>query len=213
LLAFVVEGTVQFYPPSFSAVNKTVSIEPLPCDLSIRVTNAQQRMRSDALNLAIEIPPGFGRDAECGRPVQISAWIDGAMPTRGEMIRAYVVGMHQLWLSQKKAHSPNVGSATAMGLLMSSFMSSQTAAIFGTAIATIIPASQYSGFIEPVSSLEGIGAATGRIYPTAHFLTVSRGTFPKALGFADLQASYVPLLLFLAVLMGLGIALLKKQET
>jgi ribosome-dependent ATPase len=39
--------------------------------------------------LAIEIPPGFGRDAECGRPVQISAWIDGAMPTRGEMIRAY----------------------------------------------------------------------------------------------------------------------------
>jgi hypothetical protein len=89
LLAFVVEGTVQFYPPSFSAVNKTVSIEPLPCDLSIRVTNAQQRMRSGALNLAIEIPPGFGRDAECGRPVQISAWIDGAMPTRGEMIRAY----------------------------------------------------------------------------------------------------------------------------
>jgi ribosome-dependent ATPase len=69
-----------------------------------------------------------------------------------------------------------VGSATAMGLLMSSFMSSQTAPIFGTAIATIIPASQYSGFIEPVSSLEGIGAAIGRIYPTAHFLTVSRGT-------------------------------------
>jgi ribosome-dependent ATPase len=55
------------------------------------------------------------------------------------------------------------GSATAMGLLMSSFMSSQTAPIFGTAIATIIPASQYSGFIEPVSSLEGIGAAIGRI--------------------------------------------------
>jgi ribosome-dependent ATPase len=106
-----------------------------------------------------------------------------------------------------------VGSATAMGLLMSSFMSSQTPAIFGTAIATIIPAGQYSGFIEPVSSLEGIGAAIGRIYPTTHFLTVSGGTFSKALGFADLQASYVPLLLFLAVLMGLGIALLKKQET
>jgi hypothetical protein len=34
---------MQFYPPSFSAViDKTVAIEPLPCDLSIRVANAQQ---------------------------------------------------------------------------------------------------------------------------------------------------------------------------
>lgn len=106
-----------------------------------------------------------------------------------------------------------VSSATAMGLLMSSFMQSQVAAIFGTAIATLIPAIQFSGFIDPVSSLEGVGAFIGRIYPTAHFLTISRGIFSKALGFADLQASFIPLLLAIAVLVGLSVSLLKKQET
>lgn len=75
---------------------------------------------------------------------------------------------------------------------MSSFMSSQTAAIFGTAIATLIPASQYSGFIDPLSSLEGIGAAIGHVYPMTYFLTISRGTFSKALGFADLQTAFNP---------------------
>jgi ribosome-dependent ATPase len=104
-------------------------------------------------------------------------------------------------------------SATAMGLLMSSFMKSQVAAIFGTAIVTMIPAQLYSGIIDPVSSLEGAGAFIGRIYPTAHFLTISRGTFSKALHFADLQASFVPLLIAIPVLILACVALLKKQET
>ena len=52
---------------------------------------------------------------------------------------------------------------------------------------TILPAVQFSGMIDPVSSLEGAGALIGKIYPTTHFLTIARGTFSKALGFADLQ--------------------------
>jgi ribosome-dependent ATPase len=107
-----------------------------------------------------------------------------------------------------------VGSATAMGLLMSSFMSSQTAAIFGTAIATLIPASQYSGFIDPLSSLEGIGAAIGHVYPMTYFLTISRGTFSKARwGLPVCRPHSIPLLLALAVLTWLSVALSKKQET
>jgi ribosome-dependent ATPase len=104
-------------------------------------------------------------------------------------------------------------STTAMGLLMSSFMKSQVAAIFGTAIATMIPTQLFSGMIDPVSSLEGAGAFIGRIYPAAHFLTISRGTFSKALHFADLQASFVPLLIAIPVLILACVALLKKQET
>lgn len=46
--------------------------------------------------------------------------------------------------------------ATGMGLLISCFMKSQIAAIFGTAIITLIPATQFSGMIDPVSSLEGL---------------------------------------------------------
>ncbi|WP_048998409.1 ribosome-associated ATPase/putative transporter RbbA, partial [Klebsiella pneumoniae] len=45
--------------------------------------------------------------------------------------------------------------ATGLGLLISTFMKSQIAAIFGTAIITLIPATQFSGMIDPVASLEG----------------------------------------------------------
>ncbi|MBB3393694.1 MULTISPECIES: ABC transporter permease [unclassified Rhizobium] len=71
---------------------------------------------------------------------------------------------------------------TTGGLLISAFMSSQIAAIFGTALITLIPAVQYSGMIDPVSSLQGVGAFIGKIYPAAHFVTISWGTFSKALG-------------------------------
>jgi ribosome-dependent ATPase len=103
-------------------------------------------------------------------------------------------------------------AATAMGLLISTFMRSQVAALFGTAILTILPAVQFSGMMDPVSSLEGAGAFIGRIYPTTHFLNISRGTFSKGLDFADLRGSFVPLLIAVPVLIGAGAALLKKQE-
>ena len=62
-----------------------------------------RRMRSGELALAIEIPPGFARDALHGREVQIGAWIDGAMPMRAETVRGYVQGIHQHWLSEQVA--------------------------------------------------------------------------------------------------------------
>lgn len=105
-----------------------------------------------------------------------------------------------------------VVSSTALGLLISTFMRSQIAAIFGTAVLTILPAVQFSGLINPVSSLEGAGALIGQIFPTTHYMTIARGTFSKALGFADLQASFIPLLLAAPVLIGLSVLLLKKQE-
>lgn len=105
-----------------------------------------------------------------------------------------------------------VTSATAMGLLISTFMRSQIAALFGTAIMTIIPATQFSGMIEPVSSLEGAGALFGRVYPTTHFLTISRGIFSKALDLPDLYSSFIPLALAIPVLTTLCAVLLRKQE-
>ncbi|MFD2250037.1 ribosome-dependent ATPase [Pseudochelatococcus lubricantis] len=284
-----------------------------------------RRMRNGELSLAIEIPPGFGRDVARGRDVEIAAWIDGAMPTRAETVRGYVQGMHTNWLTQKARelygdaatigdfrieiryrYNPGIESlvamvpavipllliqipamlavlsvvrekelgsiinfyvtpvtrlefligkqipyvalamlnflmltgfaifffgvpltgsfptlalaallyviaATALGLLVSTFMSSQIAAIFGTALITLIPAVQYSGMIDPISSLQGAGAFIGHIYPTTYFVTISRGTFSKALGFGDLAASFIPLLIAVPVLLGLGTMLLRKQ--
>jgi len=103
-------------------------------------------------------------------------------------------------------------SATAIGLVISSFMRSQIAALFGTAMLTILPAVQFSGMIDPVSSLAGPGAWIGKYYPTTHFLTITRGTFSKALDISDLYLSFVPLLIAVPVLIGLGTILLKKQD-
>lgn len=103
--------------------------------------------------------------------------------------------------------------ATGMGLLISCFMKSQIAAIFGTAIITLIPATQFSGMIDPVSSLEGVGRWVGMIYPTSHFLTITRGTFSKGLNLFDLQTSFIPLLITIPIVIGLSVIFLKKQES
>ena len=102
--------------------------------------------------------------------------------------------------------------ATGLGLLISTFMKSQIAAIFGTAIITLIPATQFSGMIDPVASLEGPGRWIGEIYPTSHFLTIARGTFSKALDLMDLWQLFIPLVIAIPVVIGLSVLLLKKQE-
>ncbi|WP_273233167.1 ribosome-associated ATPase/putative transporter RbbA [Pseudomonas kuykendallii] len=102
--------------------------------------------------------------------------------------------------------------STGLGLLISTFTRSQIAAVFGTAIATMLPAIQFSGLIYPVSALEGLGALIGHVYPTSHFVVISRGAFSKALDVADLAAYFVPLLLTIPLLTLLSTTLLKKQE-
>jgi ribosome-dependent ATPase len=284
-----------------------------------------QRMRSGELSLAIEIPPGFARDIARGKPAQIGAWVDGAMPTRAETVRGYVQAMHQMWLVDMAKHrlgvdlaaastletryryNPDVKSLPAMvpavipmllmmipamltalsvvrekelgsiinlyvtpvtrsefllgkqlpyivlgmvnflllaalsvtvfgvpikgsfatlalaafifvicstgfGLLASTFTKSQIAAMFVTMIGTIIPCVQFTGLLNPVPSLEGVGAFIGRIYPATHFLTISRGVFSKELGLATLAPSFWPLLAAVPVILGLAIVLLRKQE-
>ena len=73
--------------------------------------------------------------------------------------------------------------AITFGMLISTFVSSQVAALFATTVFTLIPAVNYSGLIDAVSSLEGTGALISKIYPTTYFLTIIRGTFNKALSF------------------------------
>lgn len=102
--------------------------------------------------------------------------------------------------------------STSLGLLISTFTKSQIAAMFVTVIATIIPCVQFSGLLNPVSALEGVGAFIGRIYPAAYFLTINRGVFNKALNLTSLSASFWPLLLAVPVITGLAILFLKKQE-
>ncbi|QII99179.1 ribosome-associated ATPase/putative transporter RbbA [Stutzerimonas balearica] len=105
-----------------------------------------------------------------------------------------------------------VTCATGLGLLMSAIFNSQIAAIFGTTIVTLLPAIQFSGLIHPVSAMEGAGAFVGKLYPTSHFLIISRGVFSKALGLVELYPYFIPMLLAIPLLTLLSVAGLRKQE-
>ena len=102
-------------------------------------------------------------------------------------------------------------ATTALGLFISSFMNSQIAAIFLTTLATMLLAVKYSGMIDPVASMEGSAVLIGAVNPATHFVTIARGAFSKALGFAELRSSLVPLLAAGPVLIGLSVLFLKKQ--
>lgn len=104
-----------------------------------------------------------------------------------------------------------VAFATAFGLIISTFMNSQIAAIFGAAILTILPATQFCGLMDPVTSLQGAGRFIGNIYPTTYFILISRGTFAKALEFHDLVTSFIPLFLAGPILVVIAAWLTKKQ--
>ena len=71
---------------------------------------------------------------------------------------------------------------------------------------------QYGGIIDPVASMDGMGRVIGEIYPTSHFVTISRGTFSKALGFDDLGGSFLPMLALVPVVVVLGAIFVRKQE-
>ncbi|MCC7411015.1 MAG: ribosome-associated ATPase/putative transporter RbbA [Gammaproteobacteria bacterium] len=103
-------------------------------------------------------------------------------------------------------------ATTGFGLVMSAFTRTQIAALAGTAIATMLPTIQFSGLTEPVSSLEGVGAVIGKLFPATYFLVVSRGTFTKALDFNDLSTQFVALALFIPALTLLSLVLLRKQD-
>jgi ribosome-dependent ATPase len=101
---------------------------------------------------------------------------------------------------------------TGYGMLISSFTRTQIAALFGTAILTVMPATQFSGMLTPVSSLTGVGAIIGQSFPMTYFLKISVGTFTKGLGFHELGGSLAALAIFIPVLTGLSLVLLRKQE-
>lgn len=101
---------------------------------------------------------------------------------------------------------------TGIGLLMSSFTKTQIAALGATAITTLLATVSFSGLTNPVSSLTGIGAYIGQLFPAAYFLNISRGVFTKALEFNDLYRDFLALVAFIPVLTVLSVMLLNKQE-
>jgi ribosome-dependent ATPase len=105
-----------------------------------------------------------------------------------------------------------VFTTTGYGMLISTFCKTQIAALFGTAILTILPAQQFSGMMTPVSSLSGMAQIIGLCFPMSYYRPISVGTFTKGLGFADLGSSILMLMVFVPVLTTISLLCLRKQE-
>lgn len=103
-------------------------------------------------------------------------------------------------------------TTTGIGFLMSSFTKTQIAAIAGTAILTLLPTIEFSGLKEPVSSLEGIGAIIGEIFPVTYYINISRGIFTKAVDFSGLYHEFIVLIISIFIITILSMLALKKQE-
>ncbi|MEM5373017.1 ribosome-associated ATPase/putative transporter RbbA [Paraburkholderia azotifigens] len=103
-------------------------------------------------------------------------------------------------------------AATGLGMLVSAFVRSQVAAIFGAAILCLIPSVNFSGLLYPVSTLTGSSYWVGVGFPSSWFQLVSLGSFTKGLGANSFGTMYAALLGFaLAYLIGAW-CLLPKQE-
>ncbi len=89
-----------------------------------------------------------------------------------------------------------VFASTGLGLLMSTFMRTQIAAVFATAIASTIPTILFSGMLVPVSSLTGPARVMGFGFPSAWFNHVSVGAFTKGLAMQDMWLDYLVLAAF-----------------
>ncbi|AZD70120.1 ribosome-dependent ATPase [Pseudomonas chlororaphis] len=64
-----------------------------------------RRLQRSEIKLALEIPPGFGRDLYAGRQPAVAAWLDGGMPFRAETSRNYVEAVHQANIELLAEHS------------------------------------------------------------------------------------------------------------
>lgn len=257
----------------------------------------EQRLKSNDIELAIEIPPDFGRMVERGSDWQVSAWIDGANTSRAATIEGYVEQAHNFFSDQRdrEASTPASSSATTSilvrnrynptsesiysmgpsipalllmmflailmavsvarekeigtitnfyatpttrleflvgkqlpylgigminflimtaavvfifqvplkgdglalafgalfyaaaatgyGLFISSFTSSQVAAVFAGAVLSMLPTMQFSGMTQPISTLEGGARLMGSFWPTTYYMQISVGAFTKGVDF------------------------------
>ena len=105
-----------------------------------------------------------------------------------------------------------VTTTTGIGLVISTFVSSQVAAVFITAIITLVPTIQFSGLLQPVSTLAGRAKLIGTIWPTSYYMHASKGAFTKGLGADLLMQDVIFLAVCIPILWTVSTLALRKQE-
>jgi len=101
---------------------------------------------------------------------------------------------------------------TGIGMAVSSFTTTQVAAVFITAILTIQPTIQFAGLLQPVSTLEGTARMIGSIWPTTYYMHSSVGAYTKGLHAGLMAQDLGFLALSVPVLLLVSTLGLRKQE-
>jgi ribosome-dependent ATPase len=105
-----------------------------------------------------------------------------------------------------------VVATTGLGQFVSTFTQTQVAAVFATAIITIIPGVNFSGLIVPFSSLKPMGQITGSVFPGAWYQEISAGSFVKGFGWDDIRFNILVLAGFAVAYLVASALTLRKQE-
>jgi len=101
---------------------------------------------------------------------------------------------------------------TGIGMAVSSFTTTQVAAVFITAILTIQPTIQFAGLLQPVSTLEGTARMIGSIWPTTYYMHSSVGAYTKGVAAGLMVRDLVVLAISFPILLAISMFGLKKQE-
>jgi len=105
-----------------------------------------------------------------------------------------------------------VWATTSYGLVIATLTSSQVAATFATTIASVVPTIQFSGLLQPVSTLEGGAQTIGSLWPASYFLHLNVGAFTKGLGWEGLASDILALACFGPVFTIIAVLSLRSQE-
>lgn len=105
-----------------------------------------------------------------------------------------------------------VVTATSFGILVSTFVRTQVAAIFACAVLTMMPALNFSGLLQPISNLSPEARFIGLSFPASWFQAITSGVFSKGLPFDAFTSSYLALAVFPFIYLAAATRLLKKQE-
>ncbi len=105
-----------------------------------------------------------------------------------------------------------VFASTGIGLLVASVTKSQVASIFATSILCMLPTLQFSGMIQPTSTLETGGYIAGSLWPASYYMHLSVSAFTKGLSLPDLLDDIFMLALFGPIFIAIAAVYLKKQE-
>ena len=99
----------------------------------------------------------------------------------------------------------------SIGLLVSTIVRTQVAAMLVTLIVTLMPSFLFSGFIYPVFTMPKFFQGYSARIPTMYFVNISRGIVMRGAGLAELWVNVAILVVYTAVVLTLATWLLKKR--